>query len=125
MGFTVVFTIELLINLFCHWFREFASNSWSLFDALVVFMSLVVLGPLDFPISILRALRVVRLFGRLESSKKILAALSASLLPMCNAFFIMLIVAMICAHRPAHPAHFVPVIWLGPGKAEARQSVTP
>jgi hypothetical protein len=32
----------------------------------VVGMSLIVLGPLDFPISILRALRVVRLFGRLK-----------------------------------------------------------
>ncbi len=68
-------------------------------------MSLVVIGPLDniIPITIvrsLRAMRVSRLFGRLESSKKILAALSASIIPMCNAFFIMLIVAMICA-RPA------------------------
>jgi hypothetical protein len=34
-----------------------------------------------------------------RSSKKILAALSVSLVPMCNAFFIMLIVAMICAHH--------------------------
>ncbi len=59
-------------------------------------MSLVVLGPLDFPISMLRALRVVRLFGRLKSSKKILAALWVSIVPMCNAFFIMLIVAMMC-----------------------------
>ncbi len=38
----------------------------SLFDGAVVGMSLIVLGPLDFPISILRALRVVRLFGRLK-----------------------------------------------------------
>jgi hypothetical protein len=92
-----------MLNLFCHWLREFATNSWSVFDALVVTMSLAALGPLNFPISILRALRVVRLFGRLESSKKILAALSTSLIPMCNAFFIMLIVAMICAHAPAAP----------------------
>ena len=35
----------------------------------------------------------------MTTSNKILAVLSASLLPMCNAFFIMLIVAMICAHR--------------------------
>ncbi len=34
-----------------------------------------------------------------RSSKKILAALSVSIIPMCNAFFIMLIVAMICARR--------------------------
>jgi hypothetical protein len=96
MGFTVVFTIELLTNMFAHWFKQFATNSWSVFDAIVVLISLVALGPLDFPVSILRALRVVRLFGRLQASKKILAALSVSLVPMCNAFFIMLIVAMIC-----------------------------
>jgi voltage-gated sodium channel len=94
--FTVVFTVELLLNFFSQPIREFISNPWSVFDTIVVAMSLIVLGPLDFPISILRALRVVRLFGRLESSKKILAALSVSLIPMCNAFFIMLIVAMIC-----------------------------
>ena len=96
IGFTVVFTVELLTNMFAHWFKPFATNSWSVFDALVVLISIVALGPLDFPVSILRALRVVRLFGRLKSSKKILAALSVSLAPMCNAFFIMLIVAMIC-----------------------------
>jgi hypothetical protein len=94
--FTVVFTVELLLNFFSQPIRDFIANAWSVFDTIVVAMSLIVLGPLDFPISILRALRVVRLFGRLESSKKILAALSVSLIPMCNAFFIMLIVAMIC-----------------------------
>jgi voltage-gated sodium channel len=94
--FTVLFACELLLNFLSQPMRKFFSNAWSIFDTIVVLMSLVVLGPLDFPISILRALRVVRLFGRLESSKKILAALSVSLVPMCNAFFIMLIVAMIC-----------------------------
>jgi hypothetical protein len=103
--FTALFSVELLLNFLSQSIREFFSNAWSIFDSIVVFMSLVVLGPLDFPISILRALRVVRLFGRLESSKKILAALSVSLIPMCNAFFIMLIVAMICESRP-HPHGF-------------------
>jgi hypothetical protein len=69
-------------------------------------MSLIVLGPLDFPISMLRALRVVRLFGRLKSSKKILAALWVSLVPMCNAFFIMLIVAMMCEFRQHFSFHW-------------------
>jgi hypothetical protein len=96
MTFTFLFTIELLMNLFSRKLRAFVSNPWSVFDATVVLLSLIVLGPLNFPISMLRALRVVRLFGRLESSKKILSALSVSLLPMCNAFFIMLIVAMMC-----------------------------
>ncbi len=105
MAFTFVFTVDLLINLFAHWIHEFVSNPWSLFDAVIVVLSLIVLGPLDFPISMLRALRVVRLFGRLKSSKKILAALWVSLVPMCNAFFIMLIVAMMCEfHQCVHYA---------------------
>ena len=28
MAFTAVFTVELLINMFAHWFRDFAYNSW-------------------------------------------------------------------------------------------------
>ena len=97
---TIVFTVELMLNLVANWINPFLANTWSVFDAVIVAMSIIVLGPLDFPISILRALRVVRLFGRLESSKKILSALSVSLVPMCNAFLINLIVAMICAPRP-------------------------
>jgi hypothetical protein len=100
VGFTIVFTIELLANLFSNWLRPFLSNTWSVIDAGIVAMSLIVLGPIDFPVSILRALRIVRLFGRLESSKKILSALSVSIVPMCNAFLINLIVAMICTPPP-------------------------
>jgi hypothetical protein len=100
VAFTIIFTFELLANLFSNWLRPFLANSWSVIDAGIVGMSLIVLGPIDFPVSILRALRVVRLFGRLESSKKILSALSVSIVPMCNAFLINLIVAMICAPLP-------------------------
>ena len=93
---TIVFIVELLANLYAHWLIEFITNSWSVFDLIVVTLSLVTLGPLDLPISVLRALRVLRLFGRFQALKKILAALSASIIPMLNAFFIMLIVSMIC-----------------------------
>jgi hypothetical protein len=102
---TFLFTVELIVNALSHSIREFTSNIWSIFDTVVVLMSLIALGPLNFPISMLRALRVVRLFGRLESSKKILAALSVSLIPMCNAFFIMLVVAMMCECRATSSAH--------------------
>jgi hypothetical protein len=46
---------------------------------------------------------VLRLFGRFRSLKRILAALSASIIPVLNAFLIMLIVAMICdCHTHLH-----------------------
>ena len=63
-SFTLIFAAELLVNLFANWLRPFVGNSWSLFDFFVVVLSLITLGPLDLPISILRALRVLRLFGR-------------------------------------------------------------
>lgn len=94
---TIVFTIELLTNIYAHWLIDFITNRWSVFDLVVVALSLVTLGPLDLPISMFRALRVLRLFGRFQALKKILSALSASIIPMFNAFFIMLIVSMICA----------------------------
>ncbi len=28
-GFTAIFTVELLANMFSHWFTDFFSNSWS------------------------------------------------------------------------------------------------
>ncbi len=101
--FTIIFTFELVVNIYANWFKPFVTNPWSIFDLIVVTLSLVTLGPLDLPISILRALRVVRLFGRLAALKKILAALTASIVPMCNAFLIMLIVAMIC-ELPIQPS---------------------
>ena len=94
--FTVIFCIELAINLISNPFKTFISSKWSVFDFVVVMLSIVSLGPRLVQVNILRALRVVRLFGRLKAVKKILEALSASIVPMLNAFFIMLIVAMIC-----------------------------
>ena len=30
--FTALFTVELLINAFCHWFRPFATDPWCALD---------------------------------------------------------------------------------------------
>jgi hypothetical protein len=104
--FTVVFAIELSINMFAHWLHPFLRNPWSLLDAFVVLMSLVALGPVDIPITILRlmrAFRVIRLFGRLKALKKMVSALSASIVPMMNAFLILFILASICESGPDPP----------------------
>ena len=76
---TIVFTVELFTNIYAHWLVDFITNRWSVFDLVVVALSLVTLGPLDLPISMFRALRVLRLFGRFQALKKILSALSASI----------------------------------------------
>ena len=102
-AFTAVFTAELLVNLFAHWLRPFLANPWSLLDAFIVLMSLVALGDANIPVTVLRlmrAFRVVRLFGRLYALRKIITALSTSIVPMMNAFLILFIIASICEPAP-------------------------
>ncbi len=103
--FTSIFTGELLINAYAHWMRPFLSDLWNAFDVVVIVLSLVALGPIDLPVSLLRlvrAFRVIRLFGRMRALKRILSSLSASIVPELNAFLIFFIVASICEspHAP-------------------------
>ncbi len=97
--FTSIFTVELLINMFANWFKRFVLDGWNQLDFIVVSLSLVALGPVSMPINVIRvmrAFRVIRLFGRLKSLKNIVGALTSSILPVMNAFLILLIVASIC-----------------------------
>ncbi len=99
VALTAVFTAELLANMYAHWLRPFARSAHNLFDLAVVALSLASLGPLDLPVSVLRmtrAVRVVRLFGRLRSFKRILGALTGSLVPVANAFVLLMLVIAIC-----------------------------
>jgi hypothetical protein len=97
--FTVVFTIELAINALAHWFRPFITDVWSQLDAFVVAMSIL---PLLVPeqntgiVRILRAFRIVRLFRRVPSLRKIITALSMALLPVINVFCILFLLMGIC-----------------------------
>ena len=101
--FTGVFTVELIFNMYAHLWWEFVSDGWCMFDFVVVSVSL--LSALsdnvpDLPITVfrlMRTFRVLRLFGRLESIRAIINALSASILPVLNAFFIMFIVLALYA----------------------------
>jgi hypothetical protein len=104
--FTIIFAVELSINMFSHWFRNFFSDGWNIFDLVVVSVSLVSLGPLQFPTNVirsLRALRIIRLFRRFEGLKNIVSALAASVLPVSQALLILLIVASICEKHIVSP----------------------
>jgi hypothetical protein len=100
---TVLFLLELLVNLYAHWLREFLSTWTNIWDAVIVGLSVASLGPLELamPITILRFFRVVRIlrvlniFSRLPELKRIISALSHSLIPMLNAFLIVLVVMAI------------------------------
>jgi hypothetical protein len=87
------------MNAYAHWLAPFLRSGYNLVDTAVVFLSLLALGPLNVPVSILRvvrAFRVVRIFGRLRSLKNIISGIAASIAPVSNAFLIMLLVVSIC-----------------------------
>ncbi|EKX51123.1 hypothetical protein GUITHDRAFT_134639 [Guillardia theta CCMP2712] len=99
--FTVIFTVELVVNMTANWFKPFFESGWNFFDLTVVGVSLVALFLNDVPglshLRLMRAFRVVRLFGRLASLRQIINALTASILPVFNAYIIMLLVTSIYA----------------------------
>ncbi len=99
--FTVIFTIELAINALAHWFRPFITDMWSQLDAFVVALSIL---PFLVPeqntgiVRILRAFRVLRLFRRVPSLRKIITALTMALLPVVNVFCILFLLLGICEY---------------------------
>ena len=77
-----------------------ALGRWLMVDFAVVGLSLVGLAPLGLPVGMIlatRAIRVVLLFRKLQSLRKLLTALSYSVLPMMNAFVIIFVIASVCA----------------------------
>jgi len=100
--FTIIFLAELALNMYAHLLWEFVKDGWCIFDTIVVVASLVTLfsagdssGVMIF--RMLRAFRVLRIFGRLGAIRSIINALSNSLIPVLNAFFIMGIVISLYA----------------------------
>jgi hypothetical protein len=100
--FTIVFTIELLLNAYGSWRKLFLASCWNYFDMFVVAVGILLLcvpnlpGPLNF-VKMCRAFRVFRLFGRIASLKKILVSIEKALPGVINAFIIMLLVVCIYA----------------------------
>ncbi len=102
--FTAYFTVELILNVYAHWLRAFIFSGWNHLDIFVVLMSLLDLSDSvnipDWFVKLVRAFRVIRLFGRIKELKKMAAAVTASIFPMMNAFVILLICLSICAYHP-------------------------
>ena len=101
--FTVIFTAELLVVAFSSWLLPFISDLWCWLDMFVVGMSLASLFLTNEPtgiVRVMRALRVLRLFGRLKSLRKILTALAFAIVPVCQVFLILFILLCVGAHIP-------------------------
>ncbi len=97
--FSAIFAVELVINLCANWMDAFARNGWNWLDVVIVLLSFIDFGSLSVPdslVRLMRALRVVRLFGRVRELTKIFSAITASLFPMMNTFVILIIVLSIC-----------------------------
>ena len=95
LGFTVVFTLELMLNMVAHWFHAFFYDGWNIFDLVVILVSWVAYLVAELPgfqlMRLTRVFRVIRLFKKLESMRIIITALSSSVYPVFNAFVIMLL----------------------------------
>jgi len=99
--FGAAFTFELVLNMIGHWWREFWRSAWNWFDALVVVVSILNVSGGGLPglgtLRILRAFRVVRLFKRAGSLKKIILAIGEALPGVMNAFAILMMVMCLYA----------------------------
>ena len=79
--------------------RHHAPARCGRFDFIVVSLSLVALGPLQVPVVVIRsmrAFRIARLFRRIKSLSSIIMALTASIIPVINAYLVLLIAMCIC-----------------------------
>ena len=77
--------MELCINAYANWFSQFRSNFWNWFDFSIVSLSLLGLLPVGLSlrfILVLRSCRVLRIFGKIKSVRRIFTALYYAILPM-------------------------------------------
>ena len=97
--FTVLFTVELMINMFSTLVHAFFADPWNYFDFTVVAISLLSLGmtnmPAAGPMRLLRCFRVFRLFKRIKALRQLIVALICSIPPMLNAFALVCLITSI------------------------------
>lgn len=99
--FTSLFCIELSMNMIAQCWKTFWSSYWNWLDFVVVFISLLSLVTENMPgisfLRLLRVFRVLRLFKKLQSVRTIVESLSAAILPVINAMFVLILVSSLYA----------------------------
>jgi len=103
--FNVCFLVELIINLYAHWFWKFwwsPGCTWNWFDFFVVTLGMLSVAKTPMPgtLSLLRnmrAFRVFRLFKRIKALNQILQALGRAIAGVSSAFVVITIVMSIYA----------------------------
>jgi len=98
--FGTIFLVELLVNMYGSWFKEFWMNGWNLFDFFIVCISIMSLAG-DMPgidvLRLFRAFRVFRLFKRVPSLRIIVVGVVKSAKAVSQAFIILAIFMAIWA----------------------------
>jgi len=98
---SVIFTLELLLNLYGNFWRPFVANGWNYLDVPVVVVGLLTMAQVELgalaQVKILRAFRILRILKRVESLNKLVVALVHSLPGVLNAFVVMFIFMLIFA----------------------------
>ena len=98
-SFNSVFLLELLINMYSRWLRDFWCDGWNIFDLIVVSVGCIsFFVELDGPLKLLRCLRafrVFRLFKRVKSLNRIIVMIIAAIPGVTNAFLVIVIMISI------------------------------
>jgi len=100
--FALIFALELAVNMYGNWCRPFFVSGWNWFDLVIVFISLFTLGvgsdsgiPGINTLRLFRAFRVIRLFKRIPSLKRIVEGVIQSLPGVGNAFIVLTLIMAI------------------------------
>lgn len=92
-SFAVIFVVDLLVNLYGHFFRPFFNDAWNIFDCAVIIVTLLSQFNADMPmmsvLRLFRAFRAFRLFKRIPELHAIMAASLRSLPSVSHAFLIL------------------------------------
>jgi len=99
--FNVIFLIELLCNLTANWLQTFFLCGWNLFDLFIVLFSFASMFVSNVDgighVRLIRVLRVMKLFSKMQSLKVILQSMFNAIIPVANAFVVLLIFSTLYA----------------------------
>jgi len=98
--FALIFAFELAVNMYGNWCRPFFVSGWNWFDLVIVLISLFTLGlgsgiPGINTLRLFRAFRVIRLFKRIPSLKRIVEGVIQSIPGVGNAFIVLTLIMAI------------------------------
>lgn len=79
-GILMIFTVEVALKLYAYGFKRWSREGWNWFDATIVTLGLLpLLGvPLPKGFTAVRSLRLIRLLGRISSTRALISAITKS-----------------------------------------------